>query len=173
MEETTTPSADKRAVGIKFGLISTVVGIVFFLGVVFAGQNPYVIKWGWAFTLTTTIVLVVLAHREYKSENDGFMTYGEGVGIGLWFTIVAVAVGTLFNYIYVTFIDPNIMTEFYENQYEQLQQQGSSDDQIEVAQTWTKKLWWAMSIFMGSLFCMATVLIVSIFTQKRPPEQRF
>lgn len=173
MEDTVTQSADKRSIGIKYGLIATVVGIIFFLVLVFAGQNPYTIKWGWVVSLATSVVLIVLAHKEFKEENNGFMTYGEALGIGLWYTLIAVAIGTLFNYVYVTFIDTNIMTEFYENQYEQLQQQGQSDAQIEMAQTWTKKLWWYISIFVGAFFSMVTVLIVSIFTQKRPPEQRF
>jgi hypothetical protein len=173
MEESTTPSGDKRSVGIKYGLISTVIGIVYFLVMVFASQNPFVFKYGWVVSLTTTIVLLVLAHKEFKQENNGFMTYGEGVGIGVWYTLVAIAVGMLFNYVYSTFIDPNLMTEFYENQYEQLQQQGQSDAQIEMAQTWTKKLFWVFGTIGGAFFCMATVLIVTIFTQKKPPEQRF
>ena len=173
MEETATSSGDKRSVGIKYGLISVVVGIVYFLVLVFAGQNPYTVKWGWVFTLTSTAVLIVLAHREYKNDNNGFMTYGEGLGIGLWYTLVAILVSTLFNYVYTTFIDTTIMTEFYENQYQQLQQAGQSDEQIEMAQTWTKKLWWIISIVAGTFFCVLTFLIVTIFTQKRPPEQRF
>jgi ABC-type Fe3+-siderophore transport system permease subunit len=172
MEEIEKPSADKRTIGVKYGLISAVVGIVFFLVLNFAGQNPYVIKWGWAVSLTTTIVLIFLAHKEYKEGNNGFMTYGEGIAIGFWFTLVGVAVGMLFNYIYVTFIDPNIMAEFYESQYEQMQQKGMSDDQIEMASGFTKKLFWVFGTIGATFFSMATVLIVTIFTQKRPPEQR-
>jgi hypothetical protein len=173
MEETVTPSGDKRSVGVKYGLIGTVVGIVYFLVLVFAGQNPYTLKFGWVFSLASTAVLIALAHKEFKEDNNGFMTYGEGLGIGIWYTLVAIIVGTLFNYVYTTFIDTNIMTEFYENQYQQMQQAGQSDAQIEMAQTWTKKLWWLFSIIGGTFFCVATVLIVTIFTQKRPPEQRF
>jgi hypothetical protein len=173
MEESITPAGDKRSVGIKYGLISTVVGIVFFLILIFTGQNPFVFKYGWVVSLLSSIVLIYLAHKEYKDENNGFMSYGEGVVIGVWFTLVAIAVGMLFNYVYSSFIDPNLMTEFYESQYEQLQQQGQSDEQIEMAQTWTKKLFWAFGIIGATFFSMATVLIVTIFTQKRPPEQRF
>ena len=83
MEETATPAGDKRSVGIKYGLISTVVGIVFFLVLRFAGQNPFVFKYGWVVSLLSTIVLLYLAHKEYKSDNNGFMSYGEGIGIGV------------------------------------------------------------------------------------------
>lgn len=172
MEETATTTGDKRSVGVKYGLISAVVGIVFFLVLVFAGQNPYLIKWGWVVSITTTVVLVVLAHKEYKDDNDGFMTYGEGIGIGVWFMLVGVGVGMLFNYIYTAFIDPNIMTAFYDSQYEQMQQRGMNDQQIEMALGFTKKLFWVFGIVGACFFSMVTVLIVTIFTQKRPPEQR-
>ncbi|HTF19141.1 MAG TPA: DUF4199 domain-containing protein [Chryseolinea sp.] len=173
MEETTSPAGDKRSVGIKYGLISVVVGIVFFLILIFAGQNPLTFKWGWAVSLPTTIVLILLAHKEFKGDNNGFMTYGEGIAVGFWFMLVGVVVGILFNYVYTNIIDPNLMADFYENQYNQMQQQGMPDGQIEMAQSWTKKLFWAIAVFMGVFFSMATVLLVTIFTQKRPPEQRF
>ncbi|MEJ1240708.1 DUF4199 domain-containing protein [Chryseolinea sp. T2] len=172
MDEIENPSADKRSVGIKYGLISAVIGIVFFLVLNFAGQNPYIFKWGWTVSLTTTIILVVLAHKEYKEGNHGFMTYGEGIGIGFWYMLIGVGVGMLFNYVYATFIDPNLMTEFYEDQYSQMQQKGMGDDQIEMALGFTRKLFWVIGSVVASFFCMATVLIVTIFTQKRPPEQR-
>lgn len=173
MEETATPSGDKRSIGIKYGLISTVIGIVFFLVLIFSGQNPLTFQWGWVVSVTATIVLVVLAHKEYKEENNGFMTYGEGIGIGFWFMLVGVVVGVLFNYVYTNFIDPNLMVDFYENQYNQMQQQGMPDGQIEVAQTWTKKLFWIIATVMAAFTTMAMVLIITIFTQKKPPEQRF
>jgi hypothetical protein len=173
MEETVTPSADKRSVGIKFGLIGTVAGIAYFVLLLVVGQNPLTFKWGWAFQVPLGIVLIILAHKAYKEENNGFMTYGEGVVIGLWYTLIGVGVGMLFNYIYLNFIDPNLLTDFYDSQYEQMQQKGMGDDQIAVAQTWTKKLYWPIGLFAATFFSMIIVFVVTIFTQKKPPEQRF
>ena len=173
MEETKIATGDKRSVGIKFGLIGTVVGIVYFIILLVAGQNPLTFKWSWIFQLTAAIVIVFLAHKAYKEENNGFMTYGEGVGVGLWYTLIGVGVGMLFHYIYITFIDPNLVTDFYEYQYEQMQQKGMQDPQIETALSWTKKLYWPIGIFVAVFTSMIIVLLVTIFTQKRPPEQRF
>lgn len=172
MDEIATSSGDKRSIGVKYGLISAVVGIVFFLVLVFAGQNPFLIKWGWAVSLTATLALLILAQREYKADNNGYMTYGEGLGVGLWYALVGVVVYQLFTYVYVSFIDTNIMTEFYENQYEQMQTQNMPDEQIEIAQSWTKKLFWVFGTLGAIFMTMVAVLLVTIFTQKRPPEQR-
>jgi len=173
MEETVTPSGDKRSVGVKFGLIGTVAGIIYFVLLMVVGQNPLTFKWSWIFQIGMGVALVFLAHKAYKEENDGFMTYGEGVVVGLWYTLVGVGVGMVFHYIYITFIDPNLVTEFYENQYEQMQQKGMPDEQIEMAQTWTKKLYWPIGIFVALFSNMIIVFLVTIFTQKKPPEQRF
>ena len=78
----------------------------------------------------------------------------------------------LFNYVYATFIDANVMTAFYEQQYEQMQQKGMADAQIEMALSWTRKLFWVFGTIGAVFFSIATALIVTIFTQKRPPEQR-
>jgi hypothetical protein len=50
---------------------------------------------------------------------------------------------------------------------------GMSDDQIDMAVGWTKKLFWPMYIFFGLFFGVLIALVVSIFTQKKAPEQRF
>lgn len=173
MEETATPSGEKRSIGIKYGLISVVAGLVYFFVLKFAGQNPLTFKWGWIVQLLMTATIIFLAHKEYKEDNDGFMTYGEGMVIVLWYTLIGVGVGLLFQYIYLTFLDATVMQEFYEMQYDNLQKQGLSDEQIEVGLTWTRKLYWFAGIFFASFFSVVTGLVVTIFTQKRPPEQRF
>lgn len=172
MQENTTPSADKRAIGIKFGLISAVIGIVYFLVLIFTVDNPFDQKWGWL-SIIISIVIIVLAHKAYKEENNGFMTFGEGVTIGFWITVVAIVVDGLFRYVYSNFIDPTVMERMYEAQYLQMQEKGMADEQIEVAISWTRKLFWPIFFVIGPIFSMITVLIVTIFTQKRPPEQRF
>ncbi|MGC3943462.1 MAG: DUF4199 domain-containing protein [Chryseolinea sp.] len=173
MEETEEVSGDKRMVGIKYGLIATVFGIVFFLGQVFAGQNPYTMKGGWVVSVLSTALFLFLAHKEYKNDNNGFMSYGDGLLVAVWYTIVSVVVGMLFSYIYVHFIDTNIMKEFWEKNYEEMQQRGQSDDAIEKTQSMIKSVFWGFAIFFAVLISMGVALIVTIFTQKKPPEQRF
>lgn len=171
MEDITNPSADKRAIGIKFGLISAVIGIVYFLILVFTVDNVYDQKWNWI-PMVISITLIVLAHRAFKEDNGGFMTYGEGVSIGFWMMLVSIVVDGLFRYVYSTMIDPAIMDRMADAQYLQMQERGMSDEQIEMAVSWTKKLFWPIFFVIGPVFGMITVLIVTIFTQKRPPEQR-
>jgi TRAP-type C4-dicarboxylate transport system permease small subunit len=172
MEENEANVTTVRSVGLKYGLISALISIVFFLVLVLSGLNAFDNKWSWI-NVIVSIAILYLAHKNFKDEGDGFMTYGQGVGIGFWIALVAVVVGGLFTYVYSNFIDTGAMDAFYEQQYEKMQTNGMQDEQIDVAIEWTKKLFWPMYIFFGIFFGVLIAVLVSIFTQKKAPEQRF
>ncbi len=172
MEENEVNKPTVRSVGLKYGAVSALVSIVFFLVLALSGLNPFDNKWGWV-SMIFAVIITVLAHKNFKDEGDGFMSYGQGVGIGFWISLVAVVVGSLFTYTYANIIDPATMETFYEKQYEQMQSQGMSDEQIDMAVTWTKKLFWPIYVVFGMFFGVLVALIVTIFTQKKAPEQTF
>lgn len=170
MEENAQP-VTVRSVGIKFGLISTLVSVIFFIILVIAGQNVFDNTWNWI-GLIFSIAILVLAHKSYKDANT-FMSYGQGVGISFWVALVSVVIGGAFTYVYSNIIDPAVMDLFYEKQMEQFDEQNMPQEQVDVAIEWTKKLFWPMYLFFGMFFGVLTGVIVSIFTQKKAPEQRF
>ncbi len=172
MEENQENRPTVRAVGLKYGVISAIVSIVFFLILVLSGQNAFDNTWSWI-GMIFSIAILVLAHKNFKDDGDGFMSFGQGVGIGFWIALVSVLIGGLFTYVYSNIIDPATMDLFYEKQYEQMAEKGMPDEQIEMAVTWTKKLFWPMYGFFGVFFGVIVALIVTIFTQKKSPEQTF
>lgn len=171
-----TPSTEKlttRAVGIKYGAFSALAGIILFLISVMINPNP--MGGGWTNWLGSaiSIVLLVLAHKNFKDSGDGFMSYGQGFGIGFWFTIVSSVLSILVMYVYMNFVDTAAMDAVFEQQALTMEEQGQSDDAIAMAQEWTKKLFWPLAIG-GSLFIgIIIALIVSIFTQKNNPNPAF
>lgn len=172
MEEQTKPAPTVMSVGIKWGIISSLVSIAFFIILVIAGVNAFDNKWGWIGSVFT-IVLLVLAHKSFKDQGDGYMTYGQGVGIGFWMGVIATLVAGLFTYIYSNIIDPATMENFYEAQRIQMEERNMPDDQIDVAIEWTKKLFWVIYVIGGVVGSLVLALIVSIFTQKRNPAPPF
>jgi hypothetical protein len=171
MEENEGNVPTVRSVGLKYGAILAIVNIVFFLILALTG-HAFENQWGWL-GLIFSIAVLFLAHKNFKDEGDGFMSYGQGVGIGFWISLVAVIVGGLFTYTYANIIDPATMETFYEKQYESMQQQGMGEEQIEIAASWTKKLFWPLYVCFGIFFGVLVALIVTIFTQKKSPEQTF
>ncbi|MGC1241757.1 MAG: DUF4199 domain-containing protein [Chryseosolibacter sp.] len=168
----TTSSVTPRSVGVKYGLISALISVVYFLVLVLSGQNAFDNKWSWI-GLIVSVALVVLAHKNFKDSGNGYMTYGQGVGIAFWIALVSVVINFSLTYAYVNFIDASAMDMFYEHQTEQMSMQGMQDEQIDMAISWTKTLFWPMYLFMGLFFGVLVGVIVSIFTQKKNPEPAF
>lgn len=161
-----------RSVGIKWGLISGLISIVFFLALVLSGQNAFDNKWNWI-GLIISLAIVFLAHKNYKESGNGYMSYGQGVTIGFWIALVSLVLGAGITFLYVKVIDTGAMDMFYEKQIEQMSKNGMPDDQIDMAISWTKALFWPMYLFFGLFFGVLVGVIVSIFTQKKNPEPAF
>lgn len=178
MEETnpTTEEAAKQptvmATGLRYGIISALVGIGWSLVRMVMGINIFGNDWTSWIGLLITIVLIVLAHKYFKDSGDGFMSYGQGLGITMVMVAVSMVISGIFMYVYVM-IDPATFEGFLEQNREQMASRGQTDEQIEVAIEWTKKLFWPIFIFFGLLWGLILGLIVSIFTQKKNPEPAF
>ncbi len=156
------------SIGLKWGLISTAVSVVLFLIPAVAGMNAFDKMWGYGGGLIG-IVLLVLAHRDFKKNGDGYMSYGQGLGITFYSTLISVVIMTIIGYVYSNIIDPSVMERFYDAQRAEMEKANMPDEQVDVAIEWTQKLFWVMYVFMGFIFSMITGLIVSIFTQKKNP----
>jgi hypothetical protein len=167
-ENVTAKSANGRTIGLTYGLYSAAVSSVIFLVVSLLGYNPFGGGLNYIGTVAA-IVLLVFAHKQYKSTGDGYMSYGQGFGIGFWFTLISTLLTVLIMYVYIT-IDETPMKLMLEENALKMQEQGQSDQTIETAQEWTKKLFWPFAIVGALFFGLLIPLIVTIFTQKKNPE---
>jgi hypothetical protein len=172
MENETKESVSTMSVGIKYGAFSALAGIVVFLIAVITSMNPFQGAASWL-NMGISLVLLVLAQKNFKDAGDGFMSYGQGIGIGFWYTLVGAVLSLLVMYVYITFIDQAVMETFYEQQILKMEEQGQSEEAIEMAMEWTKKLFWPFAIGGGIFFGMLIALIVTIFTQKKNTEPTF
>ena len=174
-ENASTESITTRSVGIRYGMIFGVISIVYFLIFTLAelDMSQGIGRWG---TTLISLVVVFLAHKYYKDNSDGFMSYGQGVGIGFWTGLIASAVSSIFTYIYIKFIDEGFITTIREKAIEEMQAKGQSDDQIEMAMKFVNVMTSAESLLiLGLVFGVLTLvvvsLLISIVTQKPRPEQ--
>ena len=161
-----------RSVGMKYGLISAVYGIVFLVGMSLAGQNAFDNKWGWI-NMIVGVALLILAQKNFKDSGDGFMSYGQGIGISFWSALTSIVIAGVFTYVYAELLAPETMERFYDAQREQMEAKNMPDEQIDMAVSWTKKLFWPIYVFMGMFFSILIALIVTIFTQKKNPDPQF
>lgn len=172
MEEIQEPASVKQ-VALKWGLISGVIGIAFFLIQVFTGmQGSQVLQY---VGIIPFVVIVILAHNEYKKTGDGFMSFGQGLGIGTLIALISYIVSMLFFYIYIKFIDSTYIEAIKDKQVEGMMEQGMSQQQIDQAMSYSEfffkpEMMVVMAILVGMFFAFIITLIITIFTRKSNPE---
>lgn len=164
METSTTPTlATPTSVGMRYGLLTGLVSIIvsFLLNVMHLEQSPA--KW---LSLVVLIGGIILGQKAFRRANGEFMSYGQGLSIGMVLTAVSSVLGAVFSYFYVTFIDPEMPARMLEKGRADLEARGNmSDAQIDQAMHWT-----AMFVQGPALVIIALVggvimgLIVSLIT---------
>ncbi|HEY9005144.1 DUF4199 domain-containing protein [Ohtaekwangia sp.] len=175
MEETTNLPTVRQA-GIRYGLIGGVVSIAFFIIMNVTGD---VTAWYWKWIgYLITGVLIFLAHKYYKDNGNGYMAYGQGIGIGVWFGIISSAISSVFSYIYMKFIDSGFADAIKEKAISDMEAKNMSEEQIEQAMKFASmfmspEAMFIMGLIFGIIGALIIALIVSIFTQKKNPEPTF
>ena len=74
---------------------------------------------------------LVLAMREFRTLNGGYMRYGQGLGLGALTTGVSGLISGLFSVFYMTVIDTGVMDRMIETQRDKAEASGLSDEQID------------------------------------------
>lgn len=170
------PDLSTRSVGIRYGLIMGVISILLFVLFNVAGLDMNSkLRW---ISFPVYVVIMVLAHKYYKDQGDGFMSYGQGMGIILWMGIISSLIGSVFTWLYVKFIDTTMIETMLQQQLEEFERQGMSDDQIANAMKFTEmfmtpEAMLLMGIIGGIISSLIIGLIVTIFTQKKNPQPTF
>lgn len=174
MEEQEIEKSTVKQISIKWGLIAGVFSITFFLFITLGGftGNTAMGFLG----LIPFIIFMYLAHKEFKSEGDGFMSYSKGLGIGTLMALVSAIISNIFTYVYIKFID----TAYFENMQgmmiEKFEEQGLSQDQIDSALQMTSKMQTAeitvgIGIVGGVFIGFIIALIVSAITKNANPAE--
>lgn len=121
--------ASTARVALKWGVILGVALIIYSL-ILYLTDNVGNNKLGWI-SFIISIGGLVLAMRDYRMLNGGFMSYGEGLSIGTLTSGVSGLLSSLFSVFYTTVIDTGVMERMVDRTRDQLEESGLSDDQID------------------------------------------
>jgi len=156
--------------GIIFGLISGLVSVIIFLTGNF--DNIWI---GMVVGLLVSITGIVLTHREYKNNNGGYMTYGQGLASGLVMSIISGLISGFISFLYIKFVDPTVLEQMNEIQITMLEKFGLPEEQmeetvakLEAENTASKQLTGGLT--SGIVGGLILSLIVSAFTKRTRPE---
>lgn len=162
-----------KSVSIKYGLINGLVGIIFFVILDFMGEAANN-KISWIGSIFSVIIMI-LAHKEFIREGDGFMSYKQGLGIGTMMSVVGSIISSVFTFLYIKFVNSAILDQIREKQIMEMEKQGMSDAEIDKAMEIAGMFMGPtailiMGIFFGVFLGFIIALIVSAFTKKERPE---
>lgn len=162
-----------REVAIKWGMISGIISIVLFLAIYFAGLMGD--SWPNWISAVISAGIIYMAHKEFKDQGDGYMSYGKGLGLGTLVSLVSGAISSIFAYVYMKFINVDYVTELVDITRYKMEDEGQSEDQIDVAMGFVEKMMTpeimlGMGLLAAVFFGFIISLIVSAITKNNDPS---
>ena len=109
--------------------------------------------------LLVTIGIIIYAIKKFKTDNDGFLSLGEAIKIGLAITVISGVILAIYNYLFMTVIEPDFVTQLLDFSREKMIEQNPemTEKQLEMALSMSEK-------FMNPAFMSAMAIIGSLFT---------
>lgn len=166
------PQTTTTRTALKYGLIFGVVSIIYSTMLFVTGQ----VSSSWASWLIFAISItgMVLAMKAFRDENGGFMSYGQGLGIGTTLAVVSSFISTTYSLIYTQFIDTTINQQILDKTRTDMENRGMEDAQIDQAMAFSEKIMspglsFGVSIVAAAIFGFIISLVVSAIMKKEKP----
>jgi hypothetical protein len=131
-------------------------------------------KWSGVVLMAVAVVVIQLA---YRKAGNGYLTYGQGLGIAFLTMLCASVLVALYTYIFFKF-DTSALEQIRLSAEEQLVNMGMSEDDIERALAISSRFQTPAIFAISAVFSMAFYgavfgAIAAIFTKKQPPRSIF
>lgn len=160
-------------IALKWGIISAIISVIFTVVLL----NTELWKQQWiqgTIGVIITIVLLILAMKEFKQSNDGFMSYGQGLSLSMLLIAVSSLISTGFSVFYMNVIDESFKEKMLSFQEEMMVKQGVSEDQLNTAMENVERFstpgfQFLFGIIAALVFGFIIALIVTAFMKKDRP----
>ena len=171
-----------RSTAMRYGMIWGLLGILLGLISYLAGWTEPTSSMSAGSILSTVLsfglaigilVLTIKHHRD--EELGGYISFGRGFQTGMLTTFFYAIIATIWMFIFINFVDTDMIENIQASMVEQWEEQGLSDEQIEQAQSYTgfmsSKGFMIGAAFGGSLLWGAILsLIISAVMKKDNPQ---
>ncbi len=154
--------------GILLGVILVVYSLILYVAELNENQWLAAVS----YVITAIVLYFVIINFRDKHQN-GFLSYGKGVTVGLLTGLFASVILAIFTYIYITYIDPSIMEQVLIKAEESVLQTNPnmSDEELDRAMGMVEiftspGVMTVMTIFWYALVSLVFSLLISIFAKR-------
>ena len=113
----------------------------------------------WRFGLLGFILMVIIVSmgiKKFKVENQNLLSFGQAVKVGIGVSIVSAVLVTIYNLIFMNFIEPDFMNQLLQVEKAKWIEAEMSSEQMEG----TEKMF---NLFSGTAISSAAAIIASAF----------
>jgi hypothetical protein len=157
---------------LKWGVIIGIINILYSTAIMATGQigNQSL---GYAVYLIVGVG-IYLALNDFKKENSGFLTFGQGLGLGTMMSAILGLISSFYSFAYMKFIDSSIPDQILKNAEREMEKKGLPDDQIEQAMQYSKMfmspgVMFVAGVFFTVLLGFVLSLIIAAIMKKDKP----
>lgn len=156
---------------LMYGVYMAIALIAFSL-VTYLTKTMYITGVGF---ITYGIILagLFLIMRHYRDkENEGILTFGTGVKLGVWVSVLAGFISGVFSYVLLT-IDPTLIDQMIQIQQEEMLKNGMPEAQVEQMEAIMRKMANPVVSVLSSILGLAILgtlfaLVVALIVKKNP-----
>lgn len=169
--------ANSKSIILNFGLYYGLAGV--FLNLVFYALGMHLDPGipGMIVGLVVMIALIILATKKFKSDNGGFMSWGQGVKVGLGVVLIGIIINIIYQQIFQNFIEPDYMNQVMINAEQKLNDMGLTQEQIESQMEMSKKfsspLMQSSFALLGGLFFGFIASAITSAVMKKNEEETY
>lgn len=114
--------------GLYYGIVTILASLVIYaLGMHLEPTGGYI---NFAVIAIALIAFPIMGMSTFKKNNGGFMTWGQGVKIGVGIVIIGSLIGVLYQHIFTGFIEPEFYAQVEEMTRKGLFDAGMTEEQI-------------------------------------------
>jgi hypothetical protein len=158
--------------GILLGVVSVLLSVsIYAMGKIY-DQSIWVMLTSFAIMA----VIIYLGLQKFKISNNGLLSLGQALKIGLGISLVGAIISIIYNQIFLNFIEPDFMENMMKLSENKMLEANPNmtDDQIETAlsiqETFSKPLIGIAMAIIGSLFFGFIISLIEGLILKRTEE---
>ena len=122
------------------------------------------------------IGVMVMAMRKFKEGNEGYMSFGQGMGVGFFYTLITGIISSIFDTLYLTVVNPQMLQDQLDKSIAIFESNPNmTDEQLEtmaeLAQTFSHPvILFFIALFGAFVIGIIIALIVAAVIKKDNPE---